>query len=114
MARIENLDKLLLSDNTNGSIIEIDTFISNIEWDKMTEPQKVFYCIQELEREVNNGGFNQYFINSSGDYAHEAIKSLQAIGANTTADILQRAIDQFPNQKVPKDRDERNEVVESI
>src|SRR4051812_22979663 len=104
MKRIENLDELLLADNKNGSIIEIDSFISNIEWNEMTEPQKVFYCIQELEREVNNGGFNQYFINLSGDYAHETIKSLHAIGANTTAVILQRAIDQFPDHRVPKDR----------
>lgn len=66
------------------------------------------------EREVNNGGFNQYFINSSGEFAHQTIQSLKRIGANTTADILQKAIDQFPDKKVPQDRDERNELVEQI
>ena len=58
--------------------------------------------------------FNQYFINSSGNFAHETIQSLKAIGANITADILHRAIDQFPETTVPKDRDERIEVVEQI
>lgn len=59
-------------------------------------------------------GFNQYFVNSSGDFAHETIKSLRVIGANHTADILQRAIDEFPDKKVPNDRDKRTDIVEQI
>ncbi|MDN3657231.1 DMP19 family protein [Ferruginibacter paludis] len=66
------------------------------------------------KREINNGGFNQYFCNSSGDNAHETILSIESIGAHKTADILQKAIDQFPNKTVPKDRDERTEIVEQI
>jgi hypothetical protein len=65
-------------------------------------------------REINNGGFNQYFSNSTGDTVHETIFSLRAIGADKTAEILQKAIDQFPDKKVPKDRDERTEIVEQI
>jgi hypothetical protein len=80
----------------------------------LTEPQKNFYHNQNLEREINNGGFSQYFVNSSGDFAHETVKSLRAIGANHTADILQAAIDEFPNKKVPRDRDERTELVRQI
>ncbi|MDH4472931.1 MAG: DMP19 family protein [Fluviicola sp.] len=119
MTRIKHLETLLSSDDTNGSIIELDNFIGELcsygdEMDTLTEPQKLFYYIQCLEREVNNGGFNQYFINSSGEYAHQTIESLKRIGANTTADILQKAIDQFPEKKVPQDRDERNELVEQI
>jgi hypothetical protein len=67
-----------------------------------------------LEREINNGGFNQYFFNSSGDFAHKTVQSLQTIGANKTADILQKAIDQFPNSNVPEDRTERQEILEQI
>ena len=119
MTRIKHLEALLLSNNTNNSIIELDNFIGELcaygdEMETLTEPQKLFYYIQCLEREVNNGGFNQYFINSSGEYAHQTIQSLKLIGANTTADILQKAIDQFPDKKVPQDRDERNELVEQI
>lgn len=119
MTRIENLETLLSTDDINGSIIELDNFIGELcsygeDMDKLTEPQIQFYYNQCLEREINNGGFNQYFINSSGDYAHQTIQSLIAIGANTTADILQKAIDQFPNKKVPQDIDERIELVEQI
>jgi hypothetical protein len=119
MTRIDNLETLLSSDDTNGSIIEIDNIIGDLcsygdDMVKLTEPQKQFYYNQCLEREINNGGFNQYFINSSGDFAHQTIQSLTAIGATTTADILQKAIDQFPDKKVPQDRDERIELVEQI
>lgn len=119
MTRINNLDALLSSDDSNSSIIELDNFIGELcsygdEMNELTEPQQLFYYIQCLEREVNNGGFNQYFINSSGEFAHQTIDALKRIGAHTTVDILQKAIDQFPDVKVPQDRDERNEVVEQI
>ncbi len=116
MTGIANLDQLLASDDLNGSVIELDNFIGEFcsygdEMDNLTEPQRKFYLNQNLEREVNNGGFNQYFINSSGDFAHETIDSLKEIGANRTAQILQRAIDLFPEQRVPKNRQERINVV---
>ena len=115
MTKIPNLDSLLNSEDTNKSVIELDEFISGLPIDdEMTEPQKLFYYNQDLEREINNGGFSQYFSNTSGDNAHETVLSLKAIGADKTADILQKAIDQFPNKTVPKDRDKRTEIVEEI
>lgn len=97
MKRIDNLDSLLIADNSNNSVIELDNFICELcEWgdnmDALTDGQRHFYYNQNLEREINNGGFNQYFLNSSGDFAHETIKSLRTIGANHTADILQLAL----------------------
>jgi hypothetical protein len=119
MKRIENLVELLTADNVNKSIIELDNFICEVcSWgdvmSALTDPQTNFFYNQNLEREINNGGFNQYFINSSGDFAHETIHSLKTIGANHTADILQSAIDQFPDKKVPSDRDERIDLVGQI
>lgn len=113
------LDKLLYSDNKNSSIIEMDNFICKLcHWgenlEKLTEPQKNFFFIQNLEREVNNGGFKQYFYNSSGDFSHETIKSLKIIGADKTAAKLQEAIDQFPDKTVPKDRAKRHSIMDII
>ena len=119
MTKIKNLDELLNSEDSNGSIIELDNFIGELcdygdDFSKLTDKQKLFYLNQNLEREINNGGFNQYFCNSSGDNAHETILSLRAICADKTAAILQKAIDQFPDKTVPKDRDERVEIIEQI
>ena len=114
-----DLENLLWSDDINGSIIKLDNHIGELcsygdEMDKLTEKQKQFYYNQCLEREINNGGFNQYFFNSSGDFAHKTIQSLLTISATQTADILQKAIEQFPNGNVPEDRTERQEILEQI
>ena len=119
ITRIDNLDILLSSVDMNGSIIELDNFIGELcsygnKMVVLTEQQKQFYYNQCLEREINNGGFSQYFYNSSGGFAHQTVHSLQTIGANVTAEILQKAIDQFPNKKVPQDRAERQDILEQI
>jgi hypothetical protein len=103
----------------NANIIELDTYICELceygeKIDNLTEPQKNFFYNQELEREINNGGFDQYFFNTSGNYTHETVNSLILIGANKTADILQKAINQFPNKTVPKDRNERQLLLDQI
>lgn len=114
-----DIQKLLASDNLNDSIIEIDNYISELcsygdEMGNLNDIQKQFYYNQNLEKEVNNGGFGQYFSNSSGNFAHQTIESLNAIGANSTADILKKAIDQFPNHMVPEDCNERNTIITQI
>ena len=119
MNRIKNLETLLSSDDPNGSIIEIDNFIGDLcsygdEMGKLTESQKQFYYNQCLEREISNGGFYQFFINSSGDFAYPTVQSLTLIGAFKTAEILQKAINQFPNKNVPMDRNARIGIVEHI
>ncbi|MDG1719706.1 MAG: DMP19 family protein [Bacteroidia bacterium] len=101
-----DLEKLLSSDDINGSIIELDNYIGLLcsygdEMDNLTEEQKLFYYNQCLEREINNGGFNQYFFNSSGDFANLTVQSLLTIGAKRTAAILQKAINQFPDKTTP-------------
>ncbi|MNK06019.1 hypothetical protein D3C87_239090 [compost metagenome] len=114
-----NLEKLLSMDDMNSSIIELDNYIGEFcsygdEMEKLTEKQKQFYYNQCLEREINNGGLNQFFFNSSGNFAHLTVLSLRTINANTTADILQKAIDQFPNKEVPQNKKERQVILEQI
>jgi len=45
-----------------------------------------------VEAEVNNGGFNQYFWNSSGQFGLEAIEGFREIGAAACADLMSRAV----------------------
>jgi len=55
-------------------------------------PQKVFSSIWAVESEVNNGGFSQYFLNSSCETAGFVTMALETIGAPNTADLCRRAI----------------------
>lgn len=70
--------------------------------------------INELEMEINNGGFDQFFFNSTGNRAHDTIDALIAINATHTADILRSAVAKFPNGMVPTDREERQTLLEEV
>ena len=56
------------------------------------EPQKVFFAIWELEGQMNNGGFDEYFDNSDSDIIAYAPVALRAIGAATCQRIVERAL----------------------
>jgi hypothetical protein len=75
------------------------------------EQSRVRRLVNELEAEVNNGGFDQYFFNSSGDNASAAIEALEAIGARKTAEILRTACARFPGGMPPADRNARQALL---
>lgn len=64
-----------------------------VEYDVLSTPERVFLNIWELESEVNNGGFDQYFFNSSGRLVPNVVAALHAIGASAMAQVVQRAIE---------------------
>jgi hypothetical protein len=55
---------------------------------------KMVYTTRMLQAEVMNGGFNQYFWNSSGKLADEALAGYRLIGAKLHAKLLEEAIEQ--------------------
>src|SRR4030095_9516711 len=60
---------------------------------KQVENEKVVPSanVSELEREVNNGGLNQYFFNSSGQNCFETLRMLKRTGKTKTAALLEAA-----------------------
>lgn len=68
------------------------TMFGKEDFRSQSVPQKVFSALWEVESEVNNGGFVQYFANSTAESAHFGLDALRMIGAPKTADICQRAI----------------------
>ena len=67
------------------------------------EVADVIRLIDELEAEVNNGGFDQYFFNSTGDNATRTVQALETIGASKTASLLREACLKFPGGTPPTD-----------
>ena len=74
---------------------------------------RVIYLVECLAGEVINGGFHQYFSNSSGEHANEAHRALLEVGAVERAKLLGRAMGAFAGGRVPTDRTERYEEVEA-
>ena len=68
---------------------------------------------QELENEVNNGGFFQFFDNSSGQFASEIVQAFINIGAEKTAEICRKAVEAF-GQELPVDWEERRSLLDQI
>ena len=79
----------------------------------LSEAERIFYITQTLEMEVNNGGFSQFFYNSSGNFSNDLVSAFTAIGANATAAICQKAITAF-GRDIPVDRDEREEMLAEL
>lgn len=75
-----------------GTETEIQAFT------KLPRGFQIVYTTRVLEDEVNNGGFNQYFYNSSGQFADKAVESYQALGLYDHAQIVREAIQVFNDE----------------
>ena len=83
-------------------LITFSSCLSQVSSNKETiniSTLKVNY-IEELEMEVNNGGLNQYFFNSSGQNCFEALKELKKNKKSKTAKILESAINLINPKKL--------------
>jgi hypothetical protein len=76
--------------------------------------QRAIYALTAADGEVNNGGFEQFFFNSSGALMHEAIEGAELIGASQQAEILRKAATIYPEGTVPKDRAERDRILQAV
>lgn len=79
---------------------ELDQIIERAHdkyWDKgfssLTERARVVYSVHLVEFEVSNGGFDQYFSNTSDwDLISTAIHAFEIIRASARKTLLERAI----------------------
>jgi len=92
-----------VGDRTIDQVIElegthrIDSIVLAIEAalmdrENLTPTERIVLTVEAMEREVGNGGFNQFFFNSSNEYAHELVATLREIGIPDIADIAERAL----------------------
>ena len=79
----------------------IDSLICAFEWGiqakeaqkkKLSPEERLVLAVKALDREVNNGGFDQFLTNSSKRYAGEIVDALRTIGAKRTADLVAEAL----------------------
>jgi uncharacterized membrane protein YhaH (DUF805 family) len=109
--------KILSAKSGQDAVMEIYDMLWPVSLEhpeQLSQAEKNFVWIELLEAEVNNGGFSQYFVNSSGDNALETELALQEIGSTEFYGLLKSAIDCFPNRDVPKDRALREDLVDQL
>ena len=61
--------------------------------EELSEVELEILAIEAFEREINNGGFSQFFYNSSVEYTPIIVKCLNNIGCNKLAALAKKSID---------------------
>ncbi len=83
-----------------------------VGYENLTEFERQVVALEALEGDVMNGGLSQYFSNSSGDLAAEALIALDNLGAWQTYKALTSAIAKIWADGYPNDRAERFKPLE--
>jgi hypothetical protein len=85
-----------------------------IPFEALRPAERVVWCIDGLEREVNNGGFAQFLVNNAGDHARETLAALGAIAAARTASLVERAMAVFPDGAPSPDHETRQAQLDAL
>ncbi len=60
--------------------------------DRLSAESRLVYLLWIFGGEIDNGGFDQFFTNSSGNHAAEVVSGLETIGAADSHRLLRRAM----------------------
>jgi hypothetical protein len=83
-------------------------------WDNLNDTERRLIAVDAMNDEVLDGGFKEYFSDSLGGDVEVALAGLKEMGATGTAEIVERAMAQFPDNKPPADYDQRQAVMDKI
>jgi Domain of unknown function (DUF4375) len=84
----------------------------------LSAEERVVLAVEALEREVNNGGYDQFLVNSSREYAPLIVDALARIGCPKTCEVTRNALgtlglDEFDEESIEAvmdaESDERDE-----
>ena len=87
-----------------------DTFLQ--QYNASPEASRILFAAHWTQSEVLNGGFGQYFSNSTGVLAPEAVLAFRALGMSQAAAILEQAM-AFFDFPYPRDRGQREDALEA-
>lgn len=87
--------------------------LSQLDATTLTLRERRLVAFGEMRTELNNGGFDQYFFNSSGDRVLDAMAAVIETDAQRLAELLQRALDLL-GASDPSDRAARQERLEAM
>jgi hypothetical protein len=87
---------------------------ANTPFDQLSEVDRTIILVWSLQGEVDNGGFDQFYSNSSGDYSAETVFALERIGAQRTAALVAEGNRLFPTQPPPSEGELRIAELDSF
>lgn len=87
---------------------------TRLGFNELLPEERDFILVWWLEAEASNGTLHQYFSNSTGDSAVDALGALDRIGAQCAANVLREALKLFGEGLYPTDRTQRNKTLDSL
>jgi len=84
------------------------------EYSELSFSERIWFNVQCLINAVNNGGIISYYYNNGADYYYETINDLKILEQNKIIILMERSAKIFPNNIVPKNIDERNNVISNL
>ncbi|MGG2027583.1 DUF4375 domain-containing protein [Gottfriedia sp. S16(2024)] len=95
---LEISDKIIEKESKNGV-------------EALSENERNFYLIDSLLMELNNGGFDQYFLNWTGEHWQETVSILDNLGISFLSNLVKKASEIYRSDKAEDDiLDELNEL----
>jgi len=88
-------------------ILAFEEAIQRKREDDLSDPERYVLAIEAMEREVNNGGWEQFFDNTENEFDATLPKALDAIGCHKTAQLSREALEASRQAKDLEDFDRR-------
>lgn len=90
-----SVQEVLAYEDDNNFAIAVDNLLfareDAVGYTGLAPAERVIFCLTGLERELNNGGFEQFYGNSAGDHAADTPAALRAMGAIQVATLVEQA-----------------------
>ena len=108
-----------ITENTSelfDKIVE-DVYDREIDYDNLEnfkKPIRNLILICDMHFQVMNGGVLQFVDNSTGDFFEETLTALKEIKAFEFSDILYQMKNKFPNGIIPKNTEDRRDLIDEI
>ena len=80
----------------------------------LTPEQRRYIAVSDLDGEIGNGGFSQYFMNSSGNEWPDAIAGFAELGMPKRLAIVKEAIAVFGGNEPSTNREQRQQQLSRI
>ena len=83
-------------------VLAVEQAIDQKPENDLSDSERFVLAVEAMEREVNNGGWNQFFLNTERRFDSYLVEALEAIGCPKTAAIARDAV-QAPGQTAELD-----------
>lgn len=81
---------------------------------RLNDGQRAVLAMYVADLEILNGGFSQFWSNSPARVANDLLPAAERVGAREFAAIFRDAAGLWPGGKIPRDRDRREALLDTL